>query len=328
MIESIPIRMHRALPSKYKTVEWKIHNVCNYNCSFCHVSNKAGDQYWFPLEKYKDFAQRIMLQAEEEGKFIWFQITGGEPTLYPRLIELLEFIKASGHKVAILTNGSRTIRYWSELAEKNIPDILFLTHHTEQSENENHMLDVVSVFQNTSVDIRINVTAPKPIFDEGLRRHLRFVEETGGISTLKPIFSEAASTDRLLSDYTPEQLKILLENSSRRGKLYNSRNIVPLLPHEHFGTKMHVKFNDNTSREISVFELASRSMNNFKGWQCSIGMDMITIQHDIIYRGVCRMGGIMGTIDDVDFKFSSEPIVCKSSRCTCLMDLQEPRWKV
>ena len=36
----IPIKMERAIPAKYKTVEWKLHNVCNYDCSFAGTKIK------------------------------------------------------------------------------------------------------------------------------------------------------------------------------------------------------------------------------------------------------------------------------------------------
>ena len=80
-------------------------------------------------------------------------------------------------------------------------------------------------------------------------------------------------------------------------------------------------------KDYSVYELVEKKMNNYNGWDCSIGVDLITIQHELIYRGVCRVGGIIGNINDEDFGFVNTGVICKAKWCTCLMDLQEPRFK-
>lgn len=322
-----PVRMFRVLPSKYKTVEWKLHNTCNYDCSFCHISNKSGTEKWLPVSEYIGFAKILMRQAEEEGKFIWFQLTGGEPTLYPELSDLLDFIKQNGHKVVILTNGSRTPRYWQEISERGLIDILILTHHTEQTPDENKTLDVISLFHNTSTDVRINVTAPLDLFDEGVRRFNTFVERTGAIVTLKPILGAESSTQRALISYTTEQLAVISKSTSIKGRLYSERDFKPLSPEEHFGTKMSLELSDGQIQQVSVYDVVSKNINNFQGWQCSVGRDLITIQHESVYRAVCRMGGTMGAINDTDFKFSNTDVMCTATKCTCLMDLQEPRHK-
>lgn len=325
----IPIKMERAVARKYKTVEWKIHNVCNFDCSFCGDENKIGTERWHTLDKYKEVSKKLMVQAEKENKFIWFQITGGEPTLYPKLPELIAFIKENGHKVAMISNGSRTLRWWKELAATNTLDILFLTHHTEQDKDEQHTIDVANVFHDTPTDVRIQVTAPLALLEEGNRRHQLFLENTGAISSLKAIFyyTNGSFSPRELAKYTPEQTQLLLENISKQGKLRSTKKLSHMPMNAMYGTKMNVQFDDDSLKTISVYELVEYKMNSFRGWQCSIGRDLITIQHELIYRGVCRVGGIIGNINDEDFGFVNDDVTCTSQLCTCLMDLQEPRFK-
>jgi organic radical activating enzyme len=325
-----PIKMERALPRRYKTVEWKIHNVCNFDCSFCGDENKIGTERWHTIDKYKAVSKKLMVQAEQENKFIWFQITGGEPTLYPKLPELLAFIKENGHKVAMISNGSRTLRWWKELAEMQVLDILFLTHHTEQDKDEQHTIDVANIFHDTFTDVRIQVTAPLVLLEEGNRRHQLFLENTGAISSLKAIFyyTNGSFSPRKLAQYTPEQTKLLLENISKPGKLRSTKKMALYPPTAHYGTKMSIEFSDGTFKDASVYELVERHENSYTGWSCSIGKDLITIQHELIYRGVCRVGGIIGNINDEDFGFVKDNVTCSAKSCTCLMDLQEPRFKL
>lgn len=325
----IPIRMERAIPRKYKTVEWKLHNVCNYDCSFCGDENKIGDQRWHDIEVYKNVVKKLMTQAEKENKFIWFQLTGGEPTLYPKLLELLEFIKANGHKVAMISNGSRTIRYWKEFAEKKVLDILFLTHHTEQDDDETHTIKVANLFHETTTDVRIQVTAPTHLLDEAFRRHTQILENTGAISSLKAIFyyTNGSFSPRELAKYSKEQTELLLQNISKPGKLRSTKTMAMMPISAHYGTKMSVEFSDGSFKDRSVYELVEKHENSFTGWSCSIGRDLITIQHELIYRGVCRVGGIIGNINDEDFGFVNDNVRCTAKWCTCLMDLQEPKFR-
>ena len=41
-------------------------------------------------------------------------LTGGEPTLWPNLIEFLQGINKS-YEIAIVSNGSRSLKYWDRL---------------------------------------------------------------------------------------------------------------------------------------------------------------------------------------------------------------------
>ena len=76
-----PIKVEKAIPTDQKFIEWKLHNVCNHNCSFCGSRHKDGSQRWFSLEKYKEYTDKLV-QACGDSPF-WIQITGGEPTLFP-----------------------------------------------------------------------------------------------------------------------------------------------------------------------------------------------------------------------------------------------------
>lgn len=323
----IPIKMVRTTPNRFKTVEWKIHNVCNFDCSFCGDENKIGTERWHPIEKYKLVVKKLMDQAEKENKFIWFQITGGEPTLYPKLPELLSYIKENGHKVGIISNGSRTLRWWKDLAEMQVLDVMFLTHHTEQDKDEQHTIDVANIFHDTFTDVRIQVTAPLILLEEANRRHELFLEHTGAISGLKAMFyyTNGSFSARKLADYTPEQAKLLLENVGKPGKLRTTKKMMKYDSADRYGTHMNVEYSDGTFKTVPVQTLVEQRENNYNGWSCSIGKDLITIQHELIYRGVCRVGGIIGNINDEDFGFVKDDVICKSKLCTCLMDLQEPR---
>lgn len=77
---------------------------CNFRCPFCHnhalVMNPAG---------HEDIPCTYILArlAELEGWVDGVCISGGEPTIHPRLPSLIEEIKGLGLLVKLDTNGSR-----------------------------------------------------------------------------------------------------------------------------------------------------------------------------------------------------------------------------
>ena len=89
-----PIHVKRSVPQPFKVINWKLHNVCNYSCSFCGKGNNSGNERWFTLEKYKSIVDKIAEACV--GTPFYIVYTGGEPTLYPELMELLHYSKSKG----------------------------------------------------------------------------------------------------------------------------------------------------------------------------------------------------------------------------------------
>lgn len=77
---------------------------CNENCCFCPCSQHDKEQgNHIPLEKLKYTVDKTI--ANQKNPEV--TISGGEPTLYPDLISLLEYLQFQNVKVTILSNGER-----------------------------------------------------------------------------------------------------------------------------------------------------------------------------------------------------------------------------
>ena len=129
-----------------------------------------------------------------------------------------------------------------------------------------------------------------------------------------------------MAGYSQEQTQALLNNISKVGKLRKTKIMANRPESESYGTPMTIEYSDGVRTVYSVYELVDKKLNCFTGWECSIGVDVITIQSDLIYRGVCRTGGIIGNIHDEDFGFVLGGVICKSKWCSCLLDVQESRF--
>ena len=76
---------------------------CNLRCNFCYV--KSAGYVEDDKIKYDDLKKIVDFCCEAKVKYIFF--TGGEPLTYPRLPEILQYIKTMNHPIttAIATNG-------------------------------------------------------------------------------------------------------------------------------------------------------------------------------------------------------------------------------
>jgi molybdenum cofactor biosynthesis enzyme MoaA len=90
-------------------------NKCNFNCPYCRKSNKG--------EITLDYAKSVIdLWAKDGLKNVRF--SGGEPTLWKDLNELVIYTKSKGiNRIALSTNGSANLDYYKQLIESGVNDL-------------------------------------------------------------------------------------------------------------------------------------------------------------------------------------------------------------
>jgi organic radical activating enzyme len=95
--------------------------ACNANCVFCYYA-QTKDKTWFPIGELrkKIITYRDLYRNKE------VDITGGEPTIYPDIVELLKFCRAMGIKPTIITNGIATAdkEYLEKLKDAGLAELL------------------------------------------------------------------------------------------------------------------------------------------------------------------------------------------------------------
>lgn len=84
--------------NSYNLLNIKLLSGCNGKCEFCIA---AGT----PLKKSAD-AQKFIDTANSMTKFSKVDVLGGEPTLYPNLVEVLKGIRPYKKEIGIISNGS------------------------------------------------------------------------------------------------------------------------------------------------------------------------------------------------------------------------------
>jgi len=114
------------------SMEIEFSRVCNFRCSYCYVDAGIECTNELSRQELKD----VILQAKELGarKII---ILGGEPSLYPHLVEMLRFLGQKGLEIEMFTNGSGIDQALaSVLAEERVRIALKLNSRNEKIQDQ------------------------------------------------------------------------------------------------------------------------------------------------------------------------------------------------
>jgi organic radical activating enzyme len=309
-----PIRVEKLIPSDYKFIEWTIHNVCNYDCSFCDDKTKNGSKRWKTIEQYKTYADKIIKLCE--GKPFWIHITGGEPTLYPDLLELLEYIKSKGGYIHLNSNGSRTLRWWEELKEKKCLDYLTITCHPDQIDSCDNIIKVLNLFHDEPVTTICMITHTINSFDKGVVMKKSIEENTGAIIIFKGMLIDDYDIYAL---YNEDQHTQVMKPTTH-GIKYDSKAKYNYPKNHKITDSLKVTYSDDSIKLSNTQMLLKTKQNDFFNYKCTVGIDTMRIEVDKIFRGVCGVGGVQYHLDD-DFKFSDDYIICDTHKCRCGIDL-------
>lgn len=102
------------------SMEVEFSRRCNFDCPYCYVPNDQNGRTELTPAEIRDGIH----QAKELGarKII---VLGGEPMIYPKIMEKLEFIRSEGMSVELFTNGTGiTPDSAKRLAELNVKVVL------------------------------------------------------------------------------------------------------------------------------------------------------------------------------------------------------------
>jgi organic radical activating enzyme len=171
-----PTAIEMNFPIDYQIL-WDLSRRCNHSCSYCWPSVHNTTDPWHELS---DILKTIDKATEwSEGESIRWNFGGGEPTIYPKFIEILKYLKEKGHWTMITTNGSRTKRFW-EKACQYVNTVNFSCHF-EEVNIENFIENVQVVCQhhdkvNDDHWVEIKLMAPAGVVAQAIQLKERIEE--------------------------------------------------------------------------------------------------------------------------------------------------------
>ena len=83
------------------SMEIEFSRACNFRCAYCYLADRTAGAGELSRAEIKE----VILQAKELGarKII---ILGGEPSIYPHLVEMLRYLGSLGLEIEMFTNGT------------------------------------------------------------------------------------------------------------------------------------------------------------------------------------------------------------------------------
>lgn len=321
---------------EYMTIDIMLSNICNFSCHYCHPGANDGDQK-FPqdYELFKtNFDYLLDVYRDRGKKQFRIELTGGEPSLWPYIGDFAQHIKRHGDVIVVLvTNGSRTMRWWKQNA--HYFDEIHYSLHCPQGDPY-HAIEVADyIWNNTQNHVAINVCLD-PIQWEESKKNLDIVvaHETPWLVKAWILIKNA----HYMEDYTEEQIKYFREKVKKRPPQEYIDRIQQqgIIPKHKSKAILHLE--DGTILDYDSYELRKNANLDFRGYECDIGLDRINIIFGNLTNscGITKMYQLDEKINlhDKNFKhkFNNSivrPVICDVKRCgSCTKDLKVPKRKL
>ncbi len=178
MLANIARGYGRALVLRKPTlriIEFSITAACQSRCEYCYAAKlqRRGGRI---LDV--DEIRQTWRQAKALGAFSSL-LLGGEPTLHPRFMDIIEVLQPRDHIVTFVTNGiSLTEAMIVELRRLGVFIVFVSLNSLDPETNDRmrgyeghleHAMRVIDLCRKHGLDVAIPVTTAKPWLDETLR---------------------------------------------------------------------------------------------------------------------------------------------------------------
>ena len=294
-------------------ISWILGRFCNYKCSYCWPYANSSTPDHQPLEVYKSTVDEIKRQARANGfnQFHW-SFSGGEPTAYKHLLELVEHLGAeeyqSIHMTTNLSPGSAWWKKWTDNTNALQRRSITASFHAEFA-NEIEFADKILQLMSDGVFVTVNQVMVPTEFYSLYERLQRFANK--GINvTLKPQSNETASA--VVDGYSPRMIELMQEGFPQHT---NGEDIY------------QIKLTDGTTDYY--IDQAERfnafGFNKFQGWTCNSGYQGVIIRGNEVKRGYSCHDTILGTLGN--FELFKEPSDCITPTCVSSADSKIPKCK-
>jgi MoaA/NifB/PqqE/SkfB family radical SAM enzyme len=295
-------------------VNWCLGNTCNYKCSYCPSNLHDGSIRWPDSNIVLNFVDKVIEQVTP--KKVYFEFTGGEVTLYREFIDVCKHITSKGSKVGLISNGSRTLRWWEE--NKKYLDHVCLSFHPEFSDAK-HLIEVIKILNNdVRTHVNIMMSPEKFNYCFEVANEIKSLQNIS--MALQPLIHDFGEK---LFDYTDEQ-KSIFQNQHE----LITKHIKFTKSFDYYRGAMKMINVDGSEQISSAHRFISNKTNDWSGWKCHIGVEQIVVDMSgEIFRGWCKVGSRVGTIYDSTLNIPTNPVICDKKMCHCNFDIMSTKIK-
>lgn len=335
-----PIKIINNQKDYLLNIRWNPNNVCNFNCRYCFPDNNTGTH-----KSPKDLDLVIANFTHMLEQYQWklnkdkfhFMIAGGEPTLWKDLgLFMREMKKRFDIYFTVISNGSRTIRWWKEHASEI--DDAHLTLHIAEG-NVDHMIEVADILYEAGSKTTVKVLMDPEHWDKGVE-HVETMKKHSKypwfIQVAEVIEKEHVYQHSTKKRYTQEQLQYIDKESKRwPGILWFWKNRHLFKEHlKLYESKAELENGKVIKAQPGTY--LNRDQNHFEGWKCNIGLETVYIEWTGDIKGSCgakifnaeKHPNILDSNFKDSFRVKNEPTICPYKSCFCLPETHVTKSKV
>jgi len=313
----------------FKWIQWQVNLHCPFKCFYCDEFTWGSKETApFSWDVYDRMADEVIKRFE----YGHIDFTGGEPSTFPYINQLIDKFHNNGFTTGVISNVSKNLEAYKSWIGR--VGYIAATYHSNVIKTDKQREVWFSKVETLAKDIPIivRVMMDPNHWDHCLEIHKTL--STANIKVVEPVRIVHLKTnfmeDPALADtyYTDEQNKIIDELDIRFGapsdQFIPSKSIIEYSDHTQVNTDYDAFFN--------VAKLSRSRQNNFKGWECDVGIKSLWIQGDgRIARATCDGYELnfFGNINDLEnIQWPTEPTICPYKLCFCDTDMIVSKRKI
>jgi wyosine [tRNA(Phe)-imidazoG37] synthetase (radical SAM superfamily) len=239
---------------------------------------------------------------------------GGEPTLWKHLGSLVKFIKSQVEcRICILTNASRTLRWWEEYADYF--DHVGISVHHERADID-HIIAVSNILYSKKISFYNAVLMDHTTWD----KCLDIVKQLSNTKKKWTVLAKAIHINGV-NQYDTEQQEYLKDQVKR------NPSFISFIQNYKISRMKYTVTKENgdivTTKNPSYFSM--NMLNHYEGWECNLGINYLFIDRTGMVSGTCKQK-LYGldyyfNLNDTDFIEKYNPtitsVICEQKICMC-----------
>lgn len=311
-------------------VQWHIGNYCNYRCTYCKDPLRDGSNPFVEIDIAKRVVDNITSQLEGTNRRAEFTLSGGEPTVYKELEELLQYMYDKGAYSHIITNGSRSLAYYKRIAPLLTHGAIF-TYHSEYAKLDK-FTEIVRLFDPRQIMVYIPmniatwdicVQAYETLTAQGIRAIPKTVFEDFGNGGINKVIMYNKEQRDFIHAAAVKLVNKQIEPATDR-EIIQALNLEPKAPRKNSLNHRTIEIIkiDGTVEYTTPQNLIINKKNDFRGMKCNAGIDFLLIGYDgSVFRANCQRAVIANIKQTPEFPLPTIPITCNIPLCWCEGDI-------
>ena len=279
-------------------VEWNIGKRCNLDCAYCPAEIHDN----FSPHTDLDVMVNTIYELEKVGKPVRLSLTGGEPTVHPKISDILSCARERLDWISVTTNGLRSSDWY---IKQPVNQWVFSLHF----DNEHSQRAAETVVKYAQL---LDMEGMPTLYQVNLMAHHKYMDNARTAANLLEGHNIPYVCRRIR--WTESDDRDWFDDMK-----YNEKDLQWILDQKSTAKPNCVIDNEELAHANDIIK---EQRNQFEGWRCAAGIQSLMINWDgDVHRATCRVGGSLGNIYDGSFEAPEEWITCTRKWCTCAADI-------